>query len=269
MTAYPDLKRDLRFFPIENSSPKTLTPEQVAAFNRDGYVKPLRALSPDEVAKHRADFEAILAQELDLGNGSYSIDGWHYKKQIIYDIAKHPVILAHIEDLLGDNFLLWASHYFCKLPGDGRRVSWHQDASFWPLTPSKCVTVWLAIDDAMPENGCMRVVPKSHLHGQIPFRKSFADENNVLFQSVDNVAEWGEQPVDVTLKEGEFSLHADLLLHGSNENSSRDKRRCGLTLRYVPTDVVAPANWKYNHAILCKGSLPEGSTWNLIERPAA
>ena len=53
--------------------------------------------------------------------------------------------------------IAWGSHFFCKMPGDGKRVSWHQDASYWPLTPSKAVTVWLAIDDADAENACMRL----------------------------------------------------------------------------------------------------------------
>ena len=48
------------------------------------------------------------------------------------------------------------------MPGDGKTVSWHQDASYWPLTPSKSVTLWLAIDDADTENAAMRVIPGSH-----------------------------------------------------------------------------------------------------------
>ena len=53
-----------------------------------------------------------------------------------------------------------------------------------PLTPSKVVTVWLAIDDADEENSAMKVIPGSHLGGQIPFEHSTAEENNVLGQSV-------------------------------------------------------------------------------------
>ncbi len=45
----------------------------------------------------------------------------------------------------------WGSHFFCKMPNDGKTVAWHQDSSYWPLTPTKAVTVWLAVDDADPE----------------------------------------------------------------------------------------------------------------------
>jgi len=48
----------------------------------------------------------------------------------------------------GPDVIAWGSHFFCKQPHDPRKVAWHQDASYWPLTPARTVTVWLAIDDA-------------------------------------------------------------------------------------------------------------------------
>jgi non-heme Fe2+,alpha-ketoglutarate-dependent halogenase len=89
-----------------------------------------------------------------------------------------------VGDLLGPSVIAWGSHFFCKMPGDGKTVSWHQDASYWPLTPSKAVTVWLAID---------------------------------------GIETFGE-PVDVELKAGEASIHSDLLLHGSEANASDRRR---------------------------------------------
>ena len=107
------------------------------------------------------------------------------------------------------------THYFCKEPGDTKQVTWHQDASYWPLTPSKVVTVWLAIDDADEENSAMKVIPGSHLHAQIPFEHSTVEENNVLGQSVHQAEDYGEAPVAFEMKAGQISLHTDLLLHGS------------------------------------------------------
>ncbi|MEZ4656853.1 MAG: phytanoyl-CoA dioxygenase family protein [Caldilineaceae bacterium] len=131
----------------------------------------------------------------------------------------HPRIVAYVTDLLGQNAVGWETHFFCKMPHDGKQVSWHQDASFWPLTPSKTVTVWLAIDDADVENACMRFVPGSHHYGHLTYRLSENDENNVLNQTVDGAENFGE-PVNVELKAGEISPHSDLLLHGSAANHS-------------------------------------------------
>ena len=85
---------------------------------------------------------------------------------------------------LGEDLILWGTHFFLKEAGDARRVSWHQDASYWPLSPSKTVTVWLAIDDADAGNGAMRVIPRSHVKAQLAYRRSTEAEHNVLAQTL-------------------------------------------------------------------------------------
>ena len=97
--------------------------------------------------KHSDDYE-LGHRVAQAGGNSYSVNGYHERSRMIYDLVKNPLILEYVQDLLGPNVVAWGTHYFCKLPGDGKSVSWHQDASYWPLTPSKTVTVWLAIDAA-------------------------------------------------------------------------------------------------------------------------
>ena len=178
--AYPELARDLRFFPVQNDAPAALTVDQVKQFNARGYVAPLDVYSPEEMSVHRAAFDEARAS----GGNGYSINGWHRTHATVHDMVTETRILDYLQDLLGENLVCWGTHYFCKMPGDDKQVSWHQDASYWPLTPSKTVTVWLAIDDADARNGAMQIVPGSHLHGQIAFEQSRAEENNVLNQTV-------------------------------------------------------------------------------------
>ena len=64
-------------------------------------------------------------------------------------------------------------------------------ASYWPLSKSKVVTIWLALDDADEYNSCLQIVPRSHLETQIPFAVSPAAENNVLTQRVDQPWRYG------------------------------------------------------------------------------
>jgi ectoine hydroxylase-related dioxygenase (phytanoyl-CoA dioxygenase family) len=231
------LKRDLRFHPSTTENPTTFTPEQIAAFNRDGYLAGIRIFSEDEIADIRAYFDELLARTLAAGGDSYSISTAHLRYGRIYDLLTHPRIVARIKDLLGQDVIAWGSHFFCKMPGDGKRVSWHQDSSYWPLTPSMAVTAWLAIDDATIENACMRYIPGTHHLGHLTYSLSENDEANVLNQTVAGAESFGE-PVNVELKAGEISIHSDLLLHGSEANQS-SKRRCGLTLRYCPARVRA------------------------------
>ena len=236
-----NLKRDLRFHPSTTEHPTALTLEQIAAFNRDGYLAGIRIFDEEEITGIRHYFDELLARTLAAGGDSYSISTAHLRYGGVYDILTHPRIVAPIKDLLGDNVIAWGSHFFCKMPGDGKRVSWHQDSSYWPLTPSMAVTAWLAIDDASVENACMRYIPGSHQFGHLTYTLTENDEGNVLNQTVAHAETLGE-PVNVELKAGEISIHSDLLLHGSEANQSSE-RRCGLTLRYCPTVVRADLGW--------------------------
>ncbi len=191
---------------------------QIEAFNKDGYLKGIRVFNEAEIAGHRQYFDELLARVLAAGGDSYSISTAHLKYGKVYDLLTHPRIVASVRDLLGENVVGWGSHYFCKMPGDGKHVAWHQDASYWPLTPSKTVTVWLAIDDADRENACMQFIAGTHHFGHLTYHMT-EEAGNVLNQKVENIEQFG-QPVDVELKAGEVSLHTDLLLHGSEANAS-------------------------------------------------
>ncbi|MGH9769086.1 MAG: phytanoyl-CoA dioxygenase family protein [Blastocatellia bacterium] len=149
------------------------------------------------------------------------------------------------------------------MPRDGKRVSWHQDASYWPLTPSKTVTVWLAIDDADVENACMRFIPGWRLYGHLTWHLSEDDEGNVLDRSVADVERFGE-PVDDVLRAGEISIHSDLTLHGSEANDS-NRRRCGLTLRYCAEDVRAYMDWNAKGVVV--SGADAGGHWANAARP--
>ncbi|MDQ3332268.1 MAG: phytanoyl-CoA dioxygenase family protein, partial [Planctomycetota bacterium] len=202
------LGRDLRFHPSKNESPEAMSKDDVAAFNRDGFVRPFRVYSDDEIADIRAYFDDLLAHYVAEGKDSYSISSAHLRHGRVYDILTNPKIVALVKDLLGENVVGWGTHFFCKMPHDGKAVAWHQDASYWPLSPSKAATVWLAIDDADPENANMRFIAGSHHVGHLTFRPSDPSEHNVLNQTIENAEQYGPV-VDDTLKAGECSLHSD------------------------------------------------------------
>lgn len=263
--AFPELARVRQFFPLGVAAPTALSRTQIDHFNEKGYIFPLNVFTEAEIAVQRAYFDDLLAKALAAGWSSYSINGWHKHCAGLYDLVTNSRILDYVQDLLGPDLVLWGTHYFAKLPGDGKRVSWHQDASYWPLTPSKTVTVWLAIDDADAENGAMQVIPGSHRHGQVAFQQSSAEENNVLYQTVTDAERYGEPPVLLALNAGQMSLHTDWLLHGSEPNNS-PRRRCGLTMRFVSADVRAYKEWNRHGSIICRGSDPSGH-WANYPRP--
>lgn len=259
-----EMPREFRFHPAGVVAPQTLTPEQLAAFNRAGYLTGLRLFNDEEALELRCYFDELLARVLASGQDNYSIKTAHLLYGRVYDLLTAPRIVAYVKDLLGENVVGWGSHFFCKLPGDGRTVGWHQDAGYWPLTPTKAVTVWLAIDDADVENACMRFIPGSHHYGHLTYQLTEESDPSILNQVVPEAERFGA-PFDNALKAGEISIHTDLLLHGSEANTST-RRRCGLTLRYTTTDVRAGMDWNLK-GVLVSGSDPSGH-WANPPRPA-
>jgi ectoine hydroxylase-related dioxygenase (phytanoyl-CoA dioxygenase family) len=258
------IERDLSFYPVVNEHPQLLSKSEIEAFNRDGFLKEIRIFSPEEAGEIRNYFDALLASVLAAGADSYSISTAHLKYGRVYDLLTHPRIVAYARDLLGKNVIAWGSHFFCKMPHDGKSVDWHQDASYWPLSPSKAVTVWLAIDDADRENACMKFIPTSHHQGHLTYRPSDPDRHNVLNQSVENPERFGT-PIYDELRAGQISIHSDLLLHSSEANLS-DRRRCGLTLRYCAAEVRAGMDWNQK-GVIVSGSDPSGH-WANPPRPS-
>ena len=257
------LDRRIGFCQVGNDSPEHLSAEQVKHYNEQGFLMPFEGLDEYQILELRDFFEVVLAEAQRSGKSSYSINTAHLRFGRVYDLMSHPRILGPVSDLLGPDVVAWGAHFFCKLPGDGKRVAWHQDATYWPITPTRTVTAWLAIDDANPENANMRFLPRSHLHGPIDYLLS-EDNREVLNLVVPDAENYGDVPVDVSLQAGQFSMHCDLLLHGSEANES-DKRRCGLTMRYAAAEVRAFHDWHHN-GILVRGEDVAGN-WANHSRP--
>ena len=262
--AYPDLRRDLKFFPLGVDAPSHLSKAQIDHYNAKGYIAPVSVFDDDEIKAIRSYFDELLPKALAAGWNSYEIVNWHKFCRGVWDIVTQPKILDYVQDLVGETVILRHSHFFTKLPGDGKRVSWHQDASYWPLSPSKVVSAWLAIDDVDESNAAMQIIPGSHLNAQVPFAESAPEEQNVLNQTVSNPEQYGEAPVSLNLRAGQMSLHSDWILHASEPNIS-NRRRCGLAMRFLSSDVRAFEGWN-QHAIVCRGEDPSGH-WVHNPRP--
>lgn len=251
---------DLRFKPVQNPAPKTLTLHQIAQYNAHGFVQPFTIFGAAEIAGIRAYVDTLMA---DMGpDGAYGINCYQARLSGLWDIATDARILDHVEDLIGPDILCWASAILSKKPHDPKAVPWHQDASFWSLSPARTVTVWLAIDDADDQNSAMRFIPGTHDKGALQVQQT--GEGNVFHKETANAETLGA-PFTNVLEAGQMSMHADMLVHGSLANSS-DRRRCGLTLRYCPPEVkITDPAWATGvEALLCRG---QAGGWATHPRP--
>jgi phytanoyl-CoA hydroxylase len=160
-------------------------------------------------------------------------------------------LLDIAERFVGPDIALFASHYICKPPYTGRPVLWHQDGAYWPLEPMDVVTLWLAIDDSTPDNGCLRVIPGSH-RDELHAIRAREDVDSVLgSESATDVQE--SLAIDLTLAAGDVEVHHPSIMHGSNANTS-PIRRCGLTIRYIPTSTrITSPEQPFASALLLRG----------------
>jgi hypothetical protein len=212
-----------------------LSNEQLATYRQEGFLiydKPV--FHTDKFNKLKNYFEKLLA-DLPGDVRPESMDVPHFTHPGLFEWLFDDEVLDLVEPILGPDIALFASHFICKPRGNGKRVPWHEDSSYWRdmLNPMEVVTVWLAIDPSRQENGCMRVIPRTHDNG-------FSDYDpvdpikNVFPTEIKAAQRDTSKAVPCELEPGQASLHDGRIMHGSEPNTSA-LRRCGYTMRYVST----------------------------------
>jgi chlorinating enzyme len=216
------------------------TPEQVAFFRDQGCLKFGRIFTRAEMDALRDHVDVMIAA-LPEGKRPEEMDRPHLTDPRLFRYLAHPRVLDVIEDFIGPDIVLWSSHFIAKPKGDGKRVPWHTDGAYWnqALTPMDVITLWLAVDPSLVENGCMRVIPGSqHQGATLDSYEPVEDKSQNVFSvrlRQDLVDE--SRAVNLDLQMGECHFHDAWTIHGSNPNRST-LRRCGYTMRYMPANVV-------------------------------
>ena len=196
-----------------------LTHEQLASYEEFGFLDSIPILSPVEVRHFRAEVEETCAA---LGGRVTRLDGPHLYFRWAWDLSTHPRVLDCMEQLIGPNIMLKSTRLFYKFGESDSFVGWHQDGLTEELKDASVPAIWLGLTPATAENGCLRVVPKSHKLGLVP-HADFPDANNLTTQGA--TAQVAIQtPHDVVMNAGEMSLHHPLMLHASNPNRTAEAR---------------------------------------------
>lgn len=212
---------------------KILSHHAISSYEENGVYSPISVLTETEVLHYRSK----LAEQSRRGplRGALMFKT-HLMFRWVDELIRHPRILDAVEDILGPNLLAWNSHWFIKEPNDGRYVSWHQDTTYWNLTPGDAVTVWLALSPATVESGAMRMIPGTHTRDVVPHTETWK-EGSMLTRGQEIAVKVNEaEAIDVVLQPGEMSLHHPKIFHASHTNQSNDLR-IGLAIRYIPTYV--------------------------------
>lgn len=229
----------------------------VERYWEDGYLHPIRAISPAQAAEWRAELEAIERDWLDAGLplplNTYKRVNANCVMPLAHRIATHPAILDVVEGVLGPDLLIYGVEFFIKEPRTKHRVSMHQDLTYWGLGAiDGMVTMWLALSPATRASGCMDFVAGSHRNPILPHEDTFAEDNLLSRGQEVRVEVAPEDRVAIELMPGEMSLHHGLTIHGSGPNTT-DDRRIGAVVRYLRPEVAQEVG-EQDYAMLARGA---------------
>jgi ectoine hydroxylase-related dioxygenase (phytanoyl-CoA dioxygenase family) len=143
----------------------------------------------------------------------------------MHDVLWNPPFIVAAAQLLDGPVRFWHDQIFYKPAHHGGVVIWHQDYSYWTrTTPVAHLSCWIGLDDSTRENGCVHYVPGSHRWQLLP-RTSFANQMDVVLDSLTPAQRHEFKPVAIELKPGECSFHHPLMVHGSYANQTAKPRR--------------------------------------------
>jgi non-haem Fe2+, alpha-ketoglutarate-dependent halogenase len=247
---------------------KSLTQAQVDSYRYNGFLFPIPALTPEEIATCLAGLDRL---ETELGGPVAEADvKWrshaHAHSPWFDALIRHPRILDAVEDVIGPDILVWTSTFFIKEPQSPTYAAWHQDSTYFGLEPREQVCAWVALTDASAEAGCMeqlssRGAPRQLRHAALGLANSINRAGQTIVEPFDESG-----LVAMALRAGEFSLHHELAVHRSAPNNA-SHRRVGIGLNYIPphVQVNGPVRLK---AMLVRGEDHWGN-FDLYDGPAA
>ena len=207
-----------------------LKKEQIKQYQEDGFVIPDFKMSEDDLFEIEDKHNRLINKFPEYKNYCPAV---LLKDESFLKYCLNDKILDCVEQLLGSKFALWNSSFFAKPSYNGFETPWLQDGQYWPIKPLATCTVWLAIDEATEENGCMKFIKGSHKDKKLKDHLRNDKENLTLHQELDKNEYDISQSVNLLLKRGQISLHDVFMIHGSKENNSPKSRRA-MTMRFMP-----------------------------------
>lgn len=228
-----------------------LSPQQVEAYQRDGYLYPLTAMPSAQAAAYLGQLEALEARY-----GSRAAQILRAKSHLVLtwvnELIRLEPVLDAVEGLIGPDIFCWSTSFFMKKPHDPGFVAWHQDGPYsgTPEGAGDIVTAWIALTPSDEANGCLKVVAGSHKTLLAHTVKE--GTANLLSLSQEIAVDVDESTATkILLAPGEFSFHHEKIIHGSAPNTS-DGRRVGLAVRYIKPYARQKPN-TLDHATLVRG----------------
>ncbi|QEM08907.1 phytanoyl-CoA dioxygenase family protein [Mucilaginibacter rubeus] len=227
-----------------------LSQQQVAQYRHDGFLVIEDFLSADELAFWREALDAAVAKRNgnkmpdrkevygkgdDADKAYYDnvfdqlINLWQDNegiKQIMLDerLGKMAAQLADV-----DGIRIWHDQALIKKPW-ANPTSWHLDTPYWSFSDRRALSIWVALDDATYENGCLFFIPGSY-HTTTFENPGIGKNMGAIFTTYPEFK--GSKSVAAPMKAGSCSFHNGLTIHGAHANMTPGYRRA-MTCAYMP-----------------------------------
>ena len=245
----------------------SLTAEQVAEYDREGFVVIPRMLNDDdlkacrEAMMHKVDLIAdklyesgLIQDKLEDEPFKYRLAklfadltdqdflqfgrGWRDRYAGYYDLMSNSKILDAVESLIGGE--IFANPVYNtrpKVPNVAAgAVPWHQDKSYWPDSNSNpVITVWIPLVDSTPDNGCLHVWPRTHRTRLFSYHAESYSGTGYTEIDEKHIKQLKREAIPLPVEAGSAILFNDRCVHMSTPNRS-DHVRWSVDLRYQPTD---------------------------------
>ncbi len=218
-----------------------LTDDQIAFYQRHGYLILENVLSAAELRELRAATESLQEERIRRGGSDsiVAIMDFVLLDDAFMQAAHQPHMLAAVTQLIGANLRLQHCKLNWKPPTKGTgEVDWHQDFPFLPHTNYDLLACMVLLDDSVPENGCMRVIPGSHLRGPV----DHFDADGAFVRHCTDPADYADDlargnVVDLVAPAGSITIHHCCIVHSSYPNNSDTPRR-GLIYQIAAGDSI-------------------------------
>ncbi len=239
-----------------------LTDKNKEFYQDQGYLVANQLLIPSEIEilnqetieifrGNRGDIEGIVkmaenASEEEVLKSYIAIHFPHKISDVILNYVKHKKVSEILSGIISPNVKCMQSMLFVKAPRK-RGQSWHQDEFYIPTRDRSLTGVWIAMDDATIENGCLWVIPGSHNEGYI--RKRVRNKNDEFSDNdVCDLSPYSEEndAIPVEVKKGDVVFFNGYLLHSSLRNKTKSRFRRALVNHYMSAESMLSWDWDGN-----------------------
>jgi len=214
----------------------TITQEQKDTLNEQGFFVLENVFSTEDMERLGSviqDFQRRHQEQLELDKAAnLAADGSNISRaneitftdhlaensDEIREFCTRPEFVAITTDLLGPHIDLYWNQSVFKAPEGEKEFPWHQDDGYTAVDPSPYLTLWIALNDATAENGCISAMPGSHKNGLVEHTPS---PIGLVCHSSDDP----DQGVLVPVKAGSIAVFWSLTFHKSGVNRSKGMRK--------------------------------------------